>query len=46
MKDNIEVNVDENLDIEWVELMLMARDIGIAPDEIRIFLAQTSVSEE
>lgn len=46
MKDHKEINVDEKLDTEWVELMLMARDLGISMEEIKIFLAQASIPQK
>jgi len=34
----------EWLDPEWVELMLIAKEIGLIPEEIRNFLKQTGGS--
>lgn len=34
----------DDLDEEWVNLLLTARDMDISPDEIRVFLAKAAPS--
>ena len=36
----------ELVDVEWVKLMLAARDLGLTPEEVRIFLAEASKQGE
>ncbi|MBO1513242.1 anti-repressor SinI family protein [Metabacillus bambusae] len=36
---------DKKLDPEWVDLFLYALEIGISPDEIRIFFGESSRPE-
>lgn len=32
----------EYVDIEWVKLMLIARDLGFTPEEVRLFLLKNT----
>lgn len=38
--------VTEDLDVEWVELILKARDLGITPDEIRVLFIQNQTEKK
>ncbi|MCM3767719.1 anti-repressor SinI family protein [Neobacillus niacini] len=38
---SVKTTVKEELDQDWLELMLEARDLGISIDEIRDFLQQS-----
>ncbi|MFD2613965.1 anti-repressor SinI family protein [Paenibacillus gansuensis] len=31
--------IEEELDQEWVDLLSMARQLGITPDEVKLFIA-------
>lgn len=40
MDSKLDVHV-EKLDEEWIFLMLMAKQIGLTPDEVKKFLSQS-----
>lgn len=37
------IQLEEEVDREWIELMRMAREMGITPDEIRSFFSKKSL---
>ena len=37
---------EKEFDGEWVKLMIIARDYGITPDEVRIFLTEKKRGDE
>ncbi|WP_347861329.1 anti-repressor SinI family protein [Salimicrobium sp. PL1-032A] len=34
------ISLNKTLDFEWVDLLKEARDMGIAPEEVRAFLSK------
>lgn len=48
MKKSPDVNLEDSLAdyLEWVELCKMARQIGITPQEIRIYFGWTPLLED
>jgi DNA-binding transcriptional MerR regulator len=37
--------MDQDLDVEWINLILSAQSMGISLEDIRLFLKETSVTE-
>ncbi|WP_367757269.1 anti-repressor SinI family protein [Ammoniphilus sp. 3BR4] len=44
MVDRKDMNQEKELDSEWVDLIMEARELGMTPEEIRLFLNQTAES--
>lgn len=40
------MNKEKDLDAEWIRLILMAKQIGLSCEEVRIYLQKASQSEE
>jgi hypothetical protein len=45
MDAQVNVVKEEELDLDWMRLLLTAKDMGITPTEIRVFLSQGSKEE-
>ena len=44
MVEQQQQSMEQSLDTEWIELMKVARDLGLSIEEVRKFLAKHEVS--